>query len=154
PLSLLEREIAKFPPWLLWQALCSPALELVHAGAEALGDGTYKVTLVIQNAGWLPTYVTKRALARKTVRGIFAEVELPGGATLATGKLREDIGQLEGKAYKHTGVSFWPDYNVTDDRLKREWIVRAEAGSTIGITARHERAGTLRASVPLIEPNS
>lgn len=149
PLPLLEREIARFPRWLLWQALCSPQLELVHAGAEALGDGTWKLTLVVENTGWLPTYVTKRALARKTVRGIFAEVELPAGATLATGKTREDIGQLEGKAYKHTGVSFWPDYNVTDDRIKREWIVRADAGATIGIVARHERAGTVRASVTL-----
>jgi murein tripeptide amidase MpaA len=149
PLPLLEREIAKFPRWILWQALCSPKLELVHAGAEALGDGTWKLTLVVENSGWLPTYVTKRALARKTVRGIFAEVELPAGATLATGKLRDDIGQLEGKAYKHTGVSFWPDYNVTDDRVKREWIVRGDAGATIGISARHERAGTVRAAVTL-----
>jgi murein tripeptide amidase MpaA len=149
PLALLKREIARFPRWLLWQALCSPKLELVHAGAETIADGTWKLTLVVENTGWLPTYVTKRALARRTVRGVFAEVDLPAGATLATGKLREDIGQLEGKAYKHTGVSFWPDYNVTDDRIKREWIVRADAGSTIGIIARHERAGTVRASVVL-----
>ena len=52
----------------------------------------------IQNTGWLPTYVSKRALARKTVRGIVAEIELPAGASLATGKLRDDVGQLEGKA--------------------------------------------------------
>ncbi|MDQ2916856.1 MAG: M14 family metallopeptidase [Pseudomonadota bacterium] len=149
PLPLLEREIQRFPRWLLWQALCSPKLELVHADAAALGDGTWKVTLVIQNTGWLPTYVSKRALARKTVRGVVAELFLPPGASLATGQLRDDAGQLEGKAYKHTGVSFWPDYNVTDDRLKREWIVRAKAGDTIGITARHERAGTIRTSVAL-----
>ena len=111
------------------------------------------MTLVVQNTGWLPTYVSKRALARKTVRGIITEVDLPAGASLATGPLRDDAGQLEGKAYKHTGVSFWPDYNVTDDRLKREWIVHAAAGATIGIVARHERAGTLRASVLLAEPN-
>src|SRR5690348_12307394 len=82
-----------------------------------------------------------------TVRGIRAELELPVGVTLAAGKLRDDIGQLEGKAYKHTGVSFWPDYNVTDDRVKHEWIVRGEAGATVGVTARHERAGTVRASI-------
>ena len=80
PLALLEREIARFPKWLLWQALCSPKLELVHAGAQALGDGTWKVTLVVQNTGWLPTYVSKRALARKTVRGVVAEIGLPEGA--------------------------------------------------------------------------
>ncbi|MDE2358309.1 MAG: carboxypeptidase, partial [Betaproteobacteria bacterium] len=149
PLALLEREIARFPKWLLWQALCSPKLELVHAGAHSLSDGTWKVTLVVQNTGWLPTYVSKRALARKTVRGVVAEIGLPAGASLATGKLRDDVGQLEGKAHKHTGVSFWPDFGLTDDRMKLEWIVHASAGQAIALCARHERAGTVRASVTL-----
>ena len=121
----------------------------MHAGASAVGDATWKITLVLQTGGWLPTYVTERALARKTVRGIIAEIALPQGATLAAGKARDDVGQLEGKAYKHTGVSFWPDYNVTDDRMKLEWVVRAEAGATIEVVARHERAGTVRATVAL-----
>jgi murein tripeptide amidase MpaA len=153
PLPMLEREVARFPRWLLWQALCSPKLELVDSAIAALGDGTWKVTVVVQNTGWLPTYVSKRALARKTVRGIMAEVALPRGASLATGKVRDDVGQLEGKAYKHTGVSFWPDYHLTDDRMKLEWIVRGKAGATVGITLRHERAGTVRASLALSEQN-
>jgi hypothetical protein len=151
PLPLLERELARFPRWLLWQALCSPKLELLHVGAEPVGAGTWKITLVVQNTGWLPTYVTKRALARKTVRGVIAEIDLPAGASLATGKTRDDVGQLEGKAYKHTGVSFWPDYNITDDRLKVEWVVRADEGATVGVVARHERAGTVRATIALAD---
>jgi hypothetical protein len=149
PLPLLEREVSRFPRWLLWQALCSPKLELVHAGAAAVTAGTWKETLVIQNTGWLPTYVSKRALARKTVRGTIVDVDLPEGVQLAAGNQHQDAGQLEGKAFKHTGVSFWPDYNITDDRMKIEWVVTASAGATIGITARHERAGTVRASVVL-----
>ena len=78
-----------------------------------------------------------------------AEIELPAVASLATGKLRDDVGQLEGKAYKHTGVSFWPDYLVTDDRAKVEWVVRAKRGETVSLTARHERAGAVRADVEL-----
>ena len=89
---------------------------------------------------------------RKTVRGVIAEIALPPGATLAAGKARDDAGQLEGKAYKHTGVSFWPDYHVTDDRLKLEWIVRARARERVVLTARHERAGTVRAEVTLDAP--
>src|SRR5207248_11373287 len=149
PPKLLERELARFPQWIVWQALLSPKLELVHAGAEALGGGAWKVTMVIQNTGWLPAYVSKRALARKAVRGLIAEIALPDGASLASGKLREDMGQLEGKAYKHTGVSFWPDYNVTDDRMKIEWVVAAKRGDTVHVTARHERAGTVRTDVKL-----
>ncbi len=149
PPQCLEREIARFPRWLLWNALVSPKLELVHAGAQALGGGHHAVTLVVQNTGWLPTYVSKRALDRKVVRGVVSEVSLPEGASLVQGKAREEHGQLEGRAYKHTGISFWPDPHVTDDRMKLEWIVKGEAGDVVKLVARHERAGTVRAEVTL-----
>jgi hypothetical protein len=93
--------------------------------------------------------VSKRALERKIVRGVVAEIALPEGAELVHGKRREDIGQLEGKWSKHTGVSFWPDYNVTDDRAKVEWVVRGKRGDRVELVARHERAGTVRATVTL-----
>jgi len=149
PPPLLERELARFPKWLVWQALTSPKLELVVAEASALAADTWRVRVVVQNTGWLPSYVSKRALERKIVPGVVAEIALPEGAELLSGKRREELGQLEGKAYKHTGVSFWPDYNLTDDRLKVEWVVRARAGARVDLVARHERAGTLRTSVTL-----
>ena len=83
------------------------------------------------------------------MRGVIAEIAVPPGAELVTGKRREEIGQLEGKAYKHTGISFWPDYHVTDDRGKIEWVVHGKAGDAVELVARHERAGTVRASVTL-----
>jgi murein tripeptide amidase MpaA len=149
PPQFLERELARFPKWMLWQALTSPKLELVAAEADALGDDSFRVRLVVQNTGWLPSYVSKRALERKVVRGVVAEIALPPGAQLLHGKRREILGQLEGKAYKHTGVSFWPDYNITDDRIKIEWVVRAKGGERIDVVARHEKAGVVRASVTL-----
>jgi murein tripeptide amidase MpaA len=153
PPALLEKELARFPKWLVWQALISPKLALVHAGSQRVAAdgerGTWKITLVVQNEGWLPSYVSKRALARKVVRGLVVDVALPDGARLVSGKLRDDYGQLEGRAYKHTGVSFWPDYNITDDRLKMEWVVEARAGDLVSLAARHERAGLVRADVRL-----
>jgi hypothetical protein len=83
------------------------------------------------------------------VRGLIAEIALPAGATLVQGLPRVDAGQLEGKAYKHTGVSFWPEPHPTDDRIKVEWIVKGRAGDTVDLVARHERAGTVRAAVKL-----
>jgi murein tripeptide amidase MpaA len=149
PPALLERELARFPRWLVWQALTSPRMELVAAEAEAVGADTWRVRLVVQNTGWLPSYVSKRALERKVVGGVVAEIVLPAGGELVSGKRREELGQLEGKAYKHTGVSFWPDQHVTDDRLKVEWIVRARADGRVDLVARHDRAGTVRAGVTL-----
>jgi murein tripeptide amidase MpaA len=149
PPQLLEREVARFPQWLVWQALLSPLLETVSATAKPTGGGHYTVTLVVQNAGYLPSYVSKRALDRKVVRGVIVDVELPPGARLVQGKPRVELGQLEGRAYKHTGISFWPDYHVTDDRAKGEWVVQGKPGDVVQLAARHERAGVVHASVTL-----
>jgi len=149
PPQRLESELAKFPKWLLWNALVSPKLELVHAAAVSNGGGNYTVTLVVQNTGWLPSYVSKRALDRKVVRGVVTEIALPAGASLVEGKRRAEHGQLEGRAHKHTGVSFWPDYHVTDDRMKATWVVQGAPGDEVSVVARHERAGVVRATVKL-----
>ena len=96
--------------------------------------------------------MSKRALERKVVRGAIAEIALPEGATLVQGKRRDDVGQLEGKAYKHTGVSFWPDYHVTDDRVKVEWVrARRAPGTEVDAhaapRARRRRARPRRAAL-------
>ncbi len=149
PLPFLEKEVARFPSWMIWQALLSPKLELVDAHAERIGPESWRVRLVVENTGWLPSYVSKRALERKVVRGLISEIVLPEGARLHSGKRRQEFGQLEGRAYKHTGVSFWPDYHLTDDRAKIEWVVQGKPGDRIALTARHERAGIVRTDVTL-----
>jgi murein tripeptide amidase MpaA len=149
PPHLLEDEIAPFADWLIWHLLISPCLELCQVDVKPIGQDTYHVQMVVHNTGWLPTYVTKKALEKKAARGVVCEIELPAGATLETGKAREELGQLEGRAYKPSApFSYYPS-DVTEDRAKVEWIVRAPQGGKIGLTARHERAGTVSASVDL-----
>jgi len=148
PPEFLEKEVALFPDWLVWHLLISPKLAVYEATVEPLGDALYKVRLVVQNTGWLPTYITKKALEKKLVRGVIAEIELPDGATLQLGKPREELGQLEGRAYKPSAVTFW-SADPTDDRAKVEWVVHAPQGGTVRLTARHERAGVVRVECPL-----
>jgi murein tripeptide amidase MpaA len=148
PPEFLEKEVALFPDWLVWHLLISPKLEIYEASVEPLGDALYKARLVVQNTGWLPTYITKKAVEKKLVRGVVAEIELPDGATLRTGKPREELGQLEGRAYKPSAVTFW-SADPTDDRAKVEWVVHAPQGGTVRLIARHERAGVTRAELPL-----
>ena len=148
PPHLLEREISKFPKWLVWHCLISPKLELDRLEAQSLGGGAYLVRLVVSNTGWLPTYVTKQALDRKAAREVVVEIELPEGATLETGKLREEVGQLEGRAYKNVSP-YGGAADATDERLKAQWVLRAKPGQTVRVTARHDRAGFVRAEVVL-----
>jgi murein tripeptide amidase MpaA len=149
PPHRLEAEVARFPQWLLWQALVSPKLELRETAVTALGNDTWRVRLVVENTGWLPTYVTKMAVQHKLLRGVLAEIALPAGASLVEGRPREALGELEGWAYLHTGISFWPNRKPTADRAHADWIVRAPAGTEIGLTAWHERAGRVTATATL-----
>jgi murein tripeptide amidase MpaA len=148
PPEFLEQEVALFPDWLVWHLLISPKLAVYAATVEPLGDALYKVRLVVQNTGWLPTYITKKALEKKLARGVIAEIELPEGATLQLGKPREELGQLEGRAYKPSAANVW-NADPTDDRAKVEWVVHAPQGGTVRLTARHERAGVVRVECPL-----
>ncbi|MEH2257301.1 M14 family metallopeptidase [Nostoc sp.] len=143
PPEFLEKEIALFPEWLVWHLLISPRLEIYDASVHSLGGDTYRVQLVVHNTGWLPTNVTQKALEKKLVRGCICEIELPPGGTLITGKPREELGQLEGRAYKpSTPIRRHSD--PTKDRAKVEWVVRVPQGSTVKLLARHKRGGVAR----------
>jgi murein tripeptide amidase MpaA len=148
PPEFLEAEISRFPEWLVWHLLISPQLEIYQTSVHHLADDTYRVQLVVQNTGWLPTYITVHALEKKLVRGCICEIELPENTTLAMGKPREDVGQLEGRAYKPS-TPIWRQNDATQDRAKIAWVVHGPVGSIIKLIARHERAGVVRAEVTL-----
>jgi len=146
PGEFLEKEIKVFPDWLVWHALISPKLALRDVSVTALGEDNYRVRLVVENTGWLPSYVTKKALDRK-MRGLVCEIELPKGAKLHTGKSREQLGHLEGRAHKDALIN--TELEGTSDRLKVEWIVHAPKGGKVKLVARHDRAGVVKAEVEL-----
>jgi hypothetical protein len=75
------------------------------------------------------------------LRGVLAEIALPDGATLVAGKPREELGELEGWAYLHTGISFWPNKKVTAERAHVDWVVHGKRGMTLALSASHQRAG-------------
>ncbi len=149
PSKYIEREVKRFPDWIVWQALTTPKLEILQATVEPLGADAWRIRLAVHNTGYLPSYVTKRALERKIVRGVVFEISLPEGAALVSGKPRVEGAQLEGRAGKMTLQAFLPDLNVTADRGQCEWTVRAPRGTTIALSARHERAGRADTTVKL-----
>ncbi|MFO1339636.1 MAG: M14 family metallopeptidase [Burkholderiaceae bacterium] len=149
PPKYREREAARFPAWLTRLGLTLPKLETLSATAEALGADTWRVKYTVANAGYLPSYVTKRALERKTARGCVFEIGLPDGAALLTGKRRTEGPQLEGHAPKNSLQAFLPEREVSADRAFAEWTVRAPAGTVLRLQASAGRAGTVRTTLTL-----
>lgn len=157
PPELREREAARFPQWLTTLALSLPRLELAFATAEriepsaASSNANWRVRLAIRNSGYLATDVTRQARERKSVRGVVVTIELPSEASLVMGRLREDIGPLEGHAPTASLQTFMPTASVTADRALREWLVCAPEGVVVRLRADGSRAGVTEATVALIE---
>ena len=152
PPHLREREAARFPAWMNQIALSLPRLELLRTEVQALGFDTWRVRLAVANSGWLPAYVSKRALARKIVRGVIFEIHLPPGdasVSLVGGKHRIEGPQLEGHAPVASLQAFLPNREITGDRAVAEWVVRAKQGTRLALTAQADRAGTVRTEVVL-----
>src|SRR3989442_4633342 len=51
PPQFLEREVARFPQWLLWQALLPPKHELVAPGSLSIRYGAWPVALRLPATG-------------------------------------------------------------------------------------------------------
>jgi hypothetical protein len=149
PPQYLKREVERFPAWLTWQGLVLPRLELLRTDVTRLGEDTWRIRFAVCNSGFLPSYVTKRALERKVVRGVVYEIALPEGAAVVGGKSRVEGGQLEGRANKPSLQAFLPNADITGDRGQCEWTVRAAAGTSIELRASHDRSGRVSTRVTL-----
>ncbi len=144
PLAMLRDEVTPHAAWAVAQAMASPRLEILHTAAVDLGGGTWRVEAGVANTGWLPTSVSARGAKDNLTEPIVAEVSGHDLQVLG-GPARVKLGQLEGRA----ALRFAHWHDGTPDRALVSWVVRAAAGSTIQVVARHERAGQSVASVTL-----
>jgi len=79
------------------------------------------------------------------------EITLSEHARLLQGERRHVAGQLEGRACKPSSPTGWAGqaHDFTDERLHMNWLIEAETGDEITITARHDRAGIIHTTVQL-----
>jgi murein tripeptide amidase MpaA len=148
PPQFLEAEIAPHSELAIWHTLISPLLEIRSLEAEALGEESWLIRLVVENTGWLPTKVSQKAVEKKAVRPLEAEITVPEGGRIVSGQAKLELGQLDGRVHRRSLI-WWDSDDATSDRAKAEWVVEAPAGSTVQVEARHQRAGTVRQELTL-----
>jgi len=149
PFDRLEREVAPHTEWLIYLGLASPRLGVRSLAAQPVAEGVWRVRLVVENTGWLPTNGSQQALDRQAVGEIVAEIVLSPEARLANGDPRRSLGQLKGRADQRSTASWWGYTPGTPDRAVVDWLVTASAGTTVSATVSHPRAGTARAKLVL-----
>lgn len=144
PEPLLEGVCRANMYFTLVHAAASPCLRIAEFKAEELAPRLRKLTLILENTGFLPTNVSQVALDRHLVRPVIIDLAVPRGAELLIGKPRTEIGHLAG-----TGIldewesSRWTDGLSRQNRARVEWLVRG--AGPLAVEVKSERAGVVRA---------
>ncbi|MEM7331166.1 MAG: M14 family metallopeptidase [Chloroflexota bacterium] len=146
PYKLLEKEIAPLADFAIYSCLVSPKLDWYSVDVTSTGN-VHHIQAVVENTGWLPTNVSQKALEMKVVQPLELQIKLPEGARLISGNEKTFLGQLGGRDAKPAMNLFGGD--TTTDRGKAVWVVEAEKGAVLELTAVHQRAGTIRRRVEL-----
>jgi len=152
PASRLLAEVRPHAEFAVYQAMCSPRLEILHTRVVHLDGDTYRVEAGIANTGWLPTEISRKARKGRMVLPLVAELTgaqvISGGAR---GGARQELGQLGGRLDMNfnSANNGGTNNDGTPERVLATWIVKGISGTQITIDASHQRAGRCAASVTL-----
>jgi len=147
PLKYLPDMCKKHSQFTLSHASLNPYLSLRTLDVKPRGDNIYHVVTVVENNGFLPTYTSQKALERRDVQPIEAELHLPEGVSIISGERRQELGQLEGRSNKIW--NWWSGASPTDNRYKVEWVFKGLPGSQVELVVRSQRAGVVHQTITL-----
>lgn len=142
PPSMLEAEIAMKVPWFTEMAMVSPIIVIKEAKATALGGGLFRVDVTVENGGYLPTNLTKRAITAEIAKPVRATLKT-NGATLVEGRAVVSLGNIPGRR----GITpAAPRQNMAT----ASWVVKDPASAAeVEIEVVSEKGGTERRKVAL-----
>ncbi|MEQ8364666.1 MAG: M14 family metallopeptidase [Cyclobacteriaceae bacterium] len=132
PVEMLQGEIQKYVPWMIWLAELSPRVVIRESNINMIEKGkVVKVSLVIENEGYLPTNITTRALEMEIAKPVRAMVEVKD-AEVVSGKSRTDVGHLDGSR-ENEGISTRTIeyvFKITGKNPIATFTIQSEKGGT------------------------
>jgi hypothetical protein len=124
-----------------------PHLQIHTLDVSKVSEGTYTINLVVDNNGFFPTYTSNNGKKRGVMRAVRVELETLEGVEIVNGRKKEELGHLEGRSNK-LGQTFLLA-TPTDNRARREWTVKAPAGTKLQLHITSERAGVIHTEIVL-----
>ena len=148
PEHLLVKECEKDTKFNIRFAKAMPKLKIDSLTKKEVGKGIYEVTVVVGNPGYLPTNLTDEAVKLKVNKPVTVSIE---GGTLLAGKQSEEIGDLSGYSRTMTGSFYGNITTFANAKAKKKvvWVVQANEGDKICVSACQEKAGKACAEIVL-----
>lgn len=140
PQPFLEEECAHVSAFLTRLGLSTPHLIVSQTTVETVGEGLYRIVVEVANAGFLPTASTTKGedlLLERLKANISGNIEIVAGVSPS------EFQHLSGYG---SPSRYSPPKG---QRASLEWVVRANAGTTVVITAGGARAGEVSQSIIL-----
>ena len=136
PKKLLKAEIEQYMEWMLWLAETSPLMQINEAKVEPIvKNKVVNLTVEVQNAGYLSTHITQRAIDAKLIPPVRAILELED-AELLTGKSRIDLGHIAGSResrddHAESKRILQYSFKITGKSPRANLRIESEKGGTI-----------------------
>jgi len=144
PPKFLEAECEKLTRFALSHASTAPRLQ-TRLATEELSPGLRRLELIVENAGYLPTNVSRVAADKKLARPVEVRLKLPRGASLVSGEPEVELGHLAGRSAlagnRWKSPAFFEGL-PSDYASRKVWVVRG--GGPVEVEVRGGRAGTAR----------
>jgi len=147
PHKFMGEESERNVPFALALGYMLPHLEIKALKVEKVDANTYTLNLVIDNNGFFPTYTSNQGKKRQILRQPRVQLIIPENVQLVNGRIKTDIGHLEGRSNK-IGAIFTPA-SPTDNRNRLEWTLKAPGGTKIALQIESDRAGTFLEDIVL-----
>jgi len=139
PPAFLKAEIELYVPWMLWLAETSPRVVIKDTNVKWIDKDLVKITVKIENDGFLPTNISKRAIESNIASPVRALIELKD-AELISGKARTDLGHFTGRR----------DENSLTSKKEIEYVVKVSGSDpTVTITTQSEKGGKSKKELKL-----
>ncbi len=142
PPAYLPAECSKNASFCFRHAKTLPKVALSAVTAAKVDANTWKVSSLVQNVGYLPTFLTQAALNNKTAQPVIARLATPPGVDVKT-KQKLDLGHLEGRAGRNSffsNGSFRAGKELSSEQWV-EWIICGQPGSEVTIVVESEKGG-------------
>lgn len=117
-------------------AALAPALRADDVALTPLGGGLSRLTVTVENHGYLPTYVLSSARQLDFCEPVHAQLTLEGCALEDAGTGRRDIGHLDGWGrglYDGTGALYFLASRGNTGTGTASWVVRGAGAVTVRV---------------------